>query len=47
MAAKPSARGLVVEGGVIEIELPGDAHVTVHGQMDGKGLRAVLAALRP
>jgi len=47
MAAKPSARGLAVEGGVIEIELPGDVHVTVRGQVDAKGLRAVLAALRP
>jgi transposase len=48
MAAKPSApRGLVVEGGVIEIALPGDVQVTVRGQVDAKGLRAVLAALRP
>jgi len=36
-----------VDCGVIEIALPGEVHVTVRGQVDAKGLRAVLAALRP
>ena len=47
MTAKPRACRPLPEGGVIEIGLPGDVHVTVRGQVDAKGLRAVLAALRP
>ena len=47
VAAKPPACRLAGEGGVIEIALPGDVHVTVRGPVDAKGLRAVLAALRP
>lgn len=37
----------VPESGVIEIALAGDVRVTVRGRVDAKGLRAVLAALRP
>jgi transposase len=33
-------------GGSIEIALAGDVRVTLRGRVDGKGLRAVLAALR-
>jgi transposase len=33
-------------GGSIEIALAGNVRVTLHGQVDAKGLRAVLAALR-
>jgi len=35
------------ESSVIEIALPGGVHLTVRGRVDAKGLRAVLAALRP
>jgi transposase len=35
------------ESGTIEIALPGGVHVTVRGRVDAKGLRSVLAALRP
>ena len=47
VAAKLPACRQAPEGGVIEIALPGDVHVTVRGAVDAKGLRAVLAVLRP
>lgn len=37
----------LLESGTIEIALAGGVHVTVRGRVDAKGLRAVLAALRP
>jgi transposase len=46
-AAVPATVRTAPESGVIEIALAGDVRVTVRGRVDAKGLRAVLAALRP
>ena len=43
----PTPRPAVPESSMIEIALPGGVHLTVRGRVDAKGLRAVLAALRP
>lgn len=47
MTAKPPTWRSPPDGGVIEIALPGGVQVTVRGRVEAKGLRAVLAALRP